>query len=452
MMNGIAWASIKMKFSPILRESYDNNLFLLKNDEAFNEDFMHSKYDSIHSIGLIFSLDQSSYYLASLLNYHIESENFSKNKQFNNIRHNAYLKLNIMPLNALSLDIKNLFKATEDFDFTISGLESRPFAAIERQKRYTDDLFMRMNYQMTGKNILYLDYKLYLEDVETHKELDEEINSFRMGLDSLYGRMNKNKLGLIFEFKDYAFKWNRQDEVDVYVFQGQDKGFETYSFIAASFWDISNKSNLRVYGGALRTEDDNQDSLIRKDHFFIGGLTYKKEFNYALINLSYDHDISGSGGFGDLVEREGIRLNGTAFFNSYFSATLSSNFRDNDFRHNYYPDPDVSDKNNNKTLSFLADLSYDNKADFKATLYYSIFKNDYLKSREAGIADYKQSTIALKTAYSFLKYWILKIEYNYTWREMIDELMSNAEVAEKYDRSFRRSLITIGIELNYFDF
>lgn len=451
MINGIARASLELKLSPLIRESYDNNLFLLKKDEALDKDIMHSKYDSIHSLGLLFGLDQSSFYLESLLNYYIESQSFSKNDQFNNVKHNAFLQLDIFPSNILSFNVKNLFRATEDFDFTITGLESRPFTAIERQKRYVDDFYVRANYQMTGKNILYLDYKRYFDNVETSKEFDEDINGFRIGLDSLYGRMNKNKLSLMFEVKDYNFKKNRDDGVDYYAFEGQDKGFETYSFIMASLWDLSEKSNLRAYGGVLWTKDDNQESLIKEKDYFTGGLTYKKEFNYALINLSYDHEISGSGGFGELVQRKGIRFNGTAFFNSYFSATLSSNFRKNNFRdnnyYNYY-DPNVSNSSNdNKTLSFLADLSYDNKVNFRATLYYSFFKNDYLIPEEAGIADYKQSTIALKTNYSILKYWVLKIEYNYTWRDMMID-----NDARLRDLSFRRSLISIGIEYNKFDF
>jgi hypothetical protein len=435
-----------MKLTPVLRESYDNNLFLSKDKEK--------KGDFIHSTGLLFVLDQSSYYLTSLLNYHIESESFSKNEDINNVSHNAYLQLKVFPSNNLSFDVKNLYRATEEFDFNITALEkSGHYLADERQERYVDDFYVRMNYQITGKNTLYFDYKLYLEDVETYKEPDEDINSFRIGLDSLYGRMNKNKLSLIFEVKDYVFQWNRQEEVNDYAFIGQDKGFETYSLIAASLWDISYKSLLSAYGGILRTEDDNGDSLTNEDYFFTGGLSYKEKFNYAQINLSYDYEISGSGGFGELVEREGIRLNGTAFFNSYFSATLSSNFRDNNFIDNKYFDSNISDsKNNNETLSFLADLSYDNKAKFKATLYYSFFKNNYSKPKEAGIADYEQSTIALKTTYSFLKYWILKIEYNYTWREMTDKLMSDAKLAKYFDRSFRRSLITIGIEFNKFGF
>ncbi|MGA1840815.1 MAG: hypothetical protein ACMUIU_09340 [bacterium] len=447
VMNGIARASLEMKLSPVLREGYDNNILLLNNNKDKKYYGIRSKGDFINSTGLLFGLDQSSFYLKSLLNYYIESQNFSKNEQFNNVGHNAFLQLDIFPSNVLSFDVKNLFRLTEDFDFTITGLESRESPAIERQKKYVDDFYVRANYQITGKNILYLDYKRYLDNVETIRELDENINSFRIGLDSLYGRMNKNKLSLMFEVKNYNFKKNRQDGVYYYTFEGQDKGFETYSFIVASLWDLSDKSNLRAYGGALRTEDDNQDSLIKEEGYFTGGLAYKKEFNYALINLSYDHEISGSRGFGELVQRRGIRLNGTAFFNSYFSATLSSNFKKNNFRDNYYSDPKVSNsKNDNKTLSFLADLSYDNKVKFKATLYYSFFKNDYLIPKEAGIADYKQSTIALKTNYSILKYWVLKIEYNYTWRDTIDNDVGLP------DLFFRRSLISIGIEYNKFDF
>ena len=91
IMNGIALASLRMKMTPVLREGYDDNLFLSEDETKKEEDF-------IHSTGLLFGLDQSGYYLVSLLDYYIDFETYSKNKQLNNVRHNAYLKLNIMPL------------------------------------------------------------------------------------------------------------------------------------------------------------------------------------------------------------------------------------------------------------------------------------------------------------------------------------------------------------------
>lgn len=426
MMNGIARASLQMKLTPVLREGYDDNLFLSK-DEAKKED------DFMHSTGLLFGLDQSSYYLVSLLNYYIDSERYSKNGQLDNVSHNAYLQLDIMPSNAISFDVKNFFKSTEEFDLTDTSTE-RPFGSIERQKRNVNDLYLRMNYQMTGRSILYFNYKRYLEDVETIKELDEDINSYEIGLDYHHGIMNKNKFSLMFEFKGYTFQENK--------IEGKDKGFGTYSFMAASLLDISYKSKLTCYGGILMTEDKNKDVLSDEDYFFTGGIAYKTELNYAQINFSYDYEISSSGGFGELVEREGIKFKGTAFINSCLSTTLSSNFRDNN-----YSESNISDsKNDNNTLSFLLDLSYDNKDKFKTTLYYSFFKNDYLIPEKAGISDYEQSTISLKMTYSFLKYWILKIEYNYTWRDTIGETVSIN------DRSFKRNLITIGIELNNINF
>jgi hypothetical protein len=422
-MNGITWASLQMKLSPILKESYNDNLFLLE-DEGDKED------DFIHATGLFWRLDQSGQDLVSLLNYYIESETYSKNVEFDNVRHDAYLQLKIMPSGVISFDVKNLFRSIEEFDLTYERIELRPFGAIERQKRNINHFNARMNCQIGGRSVLFFDYKHDLDDVETIRELDERINSAQIGFDYNYGRMNKNRFSLIFEVRDYAFKGNR--------IEGKDKGFATYSLTAVSLLDISYQSKLGSYGGILVTQDKNRDSLMDEDHFFLGGISYSAEFNDAQINFSYDYEISSSGGFGELVERESIQLKGIGFLNSYFTAGLSSNLREND-----YSESNVSSsKNDNKTLIFRADLSYDNEKKFMATLSYSFFRNNYLMPEEAGITDYKQESMALNINYVFLEQWILKIEYNYTWRETIDKIVTLNDI------SFERSLITIGIQWN----
>ena len=197
ILNALAnngWTSPRIALSFEQSVGYDDNIFLSKG--STEEDFT-----SLTGIGL--SLNSTSHYLLSNLNYYFEYEAFSKNEQLDNDRHVADLRMKIDPTPTVAINIADYFSSSEELDFTQSGLESRPLSSYVRHGRTVNKFDAAIIKKLTGRSSFNFGYTHFFEDVDTLREVDEEIDSFGIGFNYLFGKANRHIFHLDFKKKNY---------------------------------------------------------------------------------------------------------------------------------------------------------------------------------------------------------------------------------------------------------
>ena len=418
-------ASTKLSLSLGLNESYNDNILLANKKK---------EQDTLHVAEFSISLETSNHFLLTSLDYYLASKFFSENSQLDNTTQLIDLQMLVKPSPTIAINLAEHFRTSEEFDFTVTGLESRPLSSVIRQDRTVNDFDWSIAKRLTGRSSVKCYYNNIYEDVDTIREVDEKIYSIGIGLEYLFGRMNRHQFRLDLGKKEYSFQENALPYTE--------RDFSTSSLVGGPVFDLPWMAQLNPYAGIVKATDDNKDALSKEEHFIIGGISYRTGSNLLSADYSYEHTVSGRGGFGELVVKDiaSVKLSGN--LTPFITMQLSSSGA-----RNSYSNANISGyRKDNTIFRLMAELQYQIMENWAAGASYSFFEADYQVPAEAGIFDFEQSTVMLTTTYNFSKIFFLQFKYDYTWRTTTDN------VDDRNDNSFERNLVSINFgikEINW---